>query len=239
MNKRQMSPDIHTFTSLLSACTRDREKGIARVVEIWRDMIASGIKPDLVCYNVLLQCLAMAGIPKEMKKTTDSQLVIPEIRLKELCSILKSETKKEDIKNMKNLKSPSFPVASKASVSLKLFSPTRDVLVLTLHVTESGRRCLDGQSMKNFLQSQRDSGLKPDIHTLCFLSQLSLEWAELLREVGVAERSGDYAGVLPDGGCLRSAACLQAQLGNVEGSEVHVDYRIAGKFGEGFNLVIW
>ena len=226
MGKRQQKPDVNTFTALLSACARDGERGMERVLHAWQEMSACGVEPDLFCYNTLLQCLKEAGIPAGMKCHEHTEVTVPAIITRKLHSLLPPLTPKREFhsqeqkRSRKNLKSAPFSVISKNQVHLNLFG--KSAAPVTIHLTRSGWRWLDVPSVEQILHVLKDGNLKPDIHTLSYLSQMSVDWTVVVRGVGVAssERGVATGQVVPDERCLLSAARLQACLGNNEGTEV-------------------
>ena len=191
MVKRRESPDVTTFTVLLSACARDRQRGMEWVQHIWHEMRASGIEPDLVCYNTLLQCLKEAGISEDLKRHGDTSLVIPAVCTRDLHKLFAqfrsgvdstSLLEKKGEKSRRQLKSASFRVVSIDQVHLHLFGTAP----FLLHISRSGWRFMDSYSVEQFLCAMGEQNLVPDIHTLNHLSQLVVDWAVMVREVGVA-----------------------------------------------------
>ena len=86
MTKRGVAPDVSTFTTLLTTCSLDRERGMGMVEGVWREMMASGISPDLVCYHSLLRCLREAGASGEMGESCEGVIIIPPLDSRELLS---------------------------------------------------------------------------------------------------------------------------------------------------------
>ena len=234
MSKRRQQPDVSTFTALLSACARDKESGMERVMHVWQEMSACGITPDLMCYNTLLQCVREAGIPEDMKQLVDEEVTVPEISVRELHAALthtaernrkKASTLKQKATAKTLLKSSPFTARSRKQLALK-FPGSPDV-AMTIHLTNSGWRWLDSGSVEGFLRAVKDGGLDPDIHTLYLLSLMAVDWTAVLREVGVVERGvakdaevGGARRAVLDDKCVLAAARLQSQLGNGDGAEV-------------------
>lgn len=218
MSKRRQQPDVHTFTALLSVCAHDDKRGMERVPRVWQEMKASGVEPDLVTYNTLLQCLKEAGIPDDLIHHGDLEVTIPAISTQELNSVSSVPDRKGG-RHRSCLRSRTFGVTSKAQVKLHLLGFTS--VSLTLHLT-SGWRWMEHDSVEQFLCLLKDSGLVADIRTLNYLSQMASDWTAVVRDVGVvsSERGVASRPAIPDKWCLLSAARLQAQLGNLEGSEV-------------------
>ncbi len=48
-----LSPDVHTYTSLISGCAYGRQAALAR--ELWRQMEERGIRPNVVTHNAMLK----------------------------------------------------------------------------------------------------------------------------------------------------------------------------------------
>lgn len=62
MAKTYTEPDLCTFGALLLAVGRDRTSGLEVAMRVWSEMLASGLKPDLHSYNMVLQVLRDAGL---------------------------------------------------------------------------------------------------------------------------------------------------------------------------------
>ncbi len=73
MQKAQLLPQAHTFSSLLSAAASDHVTGLVHAQRVWSEMIACGIRPDLQCYSLLLQCLRDAGVPQGMRRAVEKE----------------------------------------------------------------------------------------------------------------------------------------------------------------------
>lgn len=234
MNHRLgQSADVSTFTALLMACSRDRERGMEKVPIVWQEMIACGIVPDIVCFNTLLQCVREAGIPKDMMRNQEQQILIPDINLTNLHTIVGSKsppssqqllpvTKQQSIDG----ESGPFSVLSKVQIRLHLFPGHKP---LAVHVTDDGWRWFDCDNTTTFLCVLTENHLKCSLHTLHHLSHLAVDWATVVKEtiVGVAsEEKGvvndERNAVKPDRRCLNAAIRLQTQLGNIKGTEVRM-----------------
>ena len=237
LGKHQQWPDVGTFTALLAACSREGERGLERVEQVWREMSVIGVEPDLVCFNTLLQCVKEAGIPRDMQRQDNVAVVIPALNSEKLHSIWENASsqmatdgvtghvEKTDPLSKKN--APDFRVVSKCQVQLRLFEPKSPPW--TVHVFNSGWRWLDSEGVARFLDQLKQRDLEPNIQTLNHLSQMAADWVTMVREVGVAcNKVGvarDEVGVamrhvVPDKRCLVAAVRLQALLGNAKGAEV-------------------
>ena len=71
MTKRGVAPDVSTFTTLLTTCSLDRERGMGMVEGVWREMMASGISPDLVCYHLCEGRLLSLAVRRRANRYTN------------------------------------------------------------------------------------------------------------------------------------------------------------------------
>lgn len=105
---RQLPLDVDTYGSLMSLCTSNKESGLLEAIKLYKEMINSGIKPNLGIYRNLLHCVRFCGVgtqkhlekmlkhlPKSIHETENesNQTGIPE---KELPTVSNSSQKAID-----------------------------------------------------------------------------------------------------------------------------------------------
>ena len=209
--RRGESPDISTFTALLAACSLDSERGLEKTEQVWREMTALQVSPDLVCYHTLLKCLRTAGIPQDMRETAETEVVIPTVDMRELLSVVpeisgncdslfetgQGITSEKIVKSeggggggggRSNVRSSPFKTVSNSRATLRLFGSRGSPL--TLHMTGSGWRWLDQEGVALVLSAMREGGVAPDGQTLYLLSKMAVDWPSLVREVVGGASSG-------------------------------------------------
>lgn len=69
-------PDLHTFSFLLMAACEDGEEGLERGLQVWQEMSACGLQPDLYSYNLMLRCYRDGGIPQGLLQPVDTEDII-------------------------------------------------------------------------------------------------------------------------------------------------------------------
>ena len=65
-------PDLHTFSFLLMAACEDVEEGLERGLQVWQEMSACGLQPDLYSYNLMLRCYRDGGIPEGLLQPVET-----------------------------------------------------------------------------------------------------------------------------------------------------------------------
>ena len=69
-------PDLLTFSFLLMAACEDGEEGLDRGLQVWQEMSACGLQPDLYSYNLMLRCYRDGGIPQGLLQPISSNDII-------------------------------------------------------------------------------------------------------------------------------------------------------------------
>lgn len=69
-------PDLLTFSFLLMAACEDDEEGLDRGLQVWQEMTACHLQPDLYSYNLMLRCYRDGGIPQGLLQPIGSENVI-------------------------------------------------------------------------------------------------------------------------------------------------------------------
>lgn len=74
-----VTPDVYTFTSLISICAQSTHTGSKKGFQLWDDMINMGIKPSLVTYTALLKlCIACKkGDPNQIYESLLNHGLVP------------------------------------------------------------------------------------------------------------------------------------------------------------------
>ena len=206
MLKLNLSPDIHTFGSLLLVAAKDPETGIELAQRIWSEMLASGFQPDLYSYNLMLQCLRDAGVPSTRQASRAGGE-------KTASKTTRSEKKRKDDSAKENREKSAITGDTERSVEAKWqvqirLSPS---LSITLCLGGRGLRWLGKGDVGRLLGAMEGEGLKPDIRTFHLLASLTLDCGSLLEEMR-------GRGVAPDDRFMVAAIRTQAQLG---GAKVH------------------
>ena len=204
MIRRGESPDVFTFSLLLSALSRDRERGLEKVEQLWREMVAMGTHPDLRCYQSLLRCLREAGAPGEMREWGDVKLSVSPQNSSSDISLVSEYSRSEfsesdltekvtefccrsnkkshvamDGARISGKRSELVSVVSHSRVKLRLFS--NEIAPLTLQMTKSDWRFMDADNVARLLSAMKRGGVAPDKLTLDILSKMTIEWVGVAR----------------------------------------------------------
>ena len=189
-------PDLLTFSFLLMAACEDDEEGLDRGLQVWQEMAACCLQPDLYSYNLMLRCYRDGGIPQGLLQPIGSESII----VSEQDGRLKC-----DVEGAVGY----VPLHLTKQHSLQLFLSTK------------GERWLEEGDVKHFLSvmAMPQSEVAPDIKTfqllLGLLRSLPLSrdhffW-KILKENGVE----------PDLQLMNSLVELQATNGdNLNGAKV-------------------
>ena len=220
MLKMNVSPDIQTFGSLLSAASKDPERGLEKAQRVWSEMLASNFSPDLYSYNLLLRCLRDAGIPESMKEPAMVEKGIPmitESRLRNATSNYSKERVKQSVGTDVSLTGRDKGengfveivgiIESTAVVHFTL-SPGHQ---LTLYIDPKGLRWVDEVET---IAALKQAKTRLDIRTFHLLASLVVDSGYLLQKIATRR------GVEPDSRFMVAAIRMQAQLRNIEGAKV-------------------
>lgn len=88
-SKLAMEPDHCTFGGLLLAVGKDKTKGVEMAQQVWKEMKASRLQPDLYTFNIVLQILrdaGLGGLMDQSPKVTDvyEERVISQFSINEI-----------------------------------------------------------------------------------------------------------------------------------------------------------
>lgn len=239
MSKVGVAPDVHTYSGLLLASTRDRVGGMIVAQRVWQEMGGLSCKPDMYIYNLLLQCLRDAGLEgSHVYKTTDQSDLkrIPHLDL--ACDVKRTHKHSVVSKNVENrcteMKQLTNDNRMSQFISVRRtekfdFVLTRDQkLTLNLgYVIKSNTpkepphdqgkvlpiRWLEEHSVDILFHSLKIERLRPDIRLFNLLIQLVLDPSPVLKRMEVC-------GIALDERVILTAVKLQARLGSVEGARV-------------------
>ena len=64
MQAQGCTPDVVTFTALISACERSGQWHMA--LQAFQEMLAQGCKPDAIVYNAIIDALWQTGRGQEL-----------------------------------------------------------------------------------------------------------------------------------------------------------------------------
>ena len=60
LQEHEITPDIQTYSMLLTACEKDKDRSASKALRVVEEMKVRGLKPDTVIYNLLLKVLRNA-----------------------------------------------------------------------------------------------------------------------------------------------------------------------------------
>ena len=214
MVNKSMNPDPHTFSSLLLAAAHNKEGGFEAGQRAWSEMIASGIQPDLHCFNVLLQCVRDSGISPNVLERVGEE--------------------KRSITLKLNYDDDGSAVCQDDSITIKLhvsgvagfsLGDGSKLMVHLGHVEGKARgvrgptiRWLETEDIEMLFTLLKKLKLQPEIITFHILAHLSFDPSLLMREMAKLKRRG----VIPDSRFMVAAIKMQALLGNLTGAKVCV-----------------
>ena len=216
MLNKHMTPDPHTFSSLLLAAAHNKEDGFEAGQRAWSEMIASGVQPDLHCFNVLLQCVRDGGIgPAVLERVSEENRSVA-LKLNLDFADDDSIMSRDDSVNIE------LCVSGVATFTLGQGNRLR---VYLGHVEGKRRgptiRWLEAEDIKMLFALLKELKLRPEIRTFHLLAHLTFEPSFLMREMAKLKRR-----VIPDGRFMVAAIKMQALLGNLSGAKVHADQPI-------------
>ena len=225
MLKVGVEPGIATFGSLLFAASKDYVTGLVRAQRVWSEMIASGLSPDLQCYNLLLLCFreCCTNVPDSMKVVVAPASSVDEDDHGEegddgLPSSLgdggKDSERTEDsvASSLGDEGKDSERMARKEEqVLLPFYLDLTQTRKLVLCLGRKDLRWLDDVSV--LLDIFNESEMKPDIRTFHLLAYLVLDNGYLVSEM-------EKRGVSPDSKFMVASIRMQAQHGNITEAKV-------------------
>ncbi|KPP68919.1 pentatricopeptide repeat-containing protein 1, mitochondrial-like, partial [Scleropages formosus] len=154
------SLNLETFNFLLMGCIKDKDQGFRLILQVWRQMLKSGIKPDSHSYNLLLRAARDCGIGDPADHVSHD--VISQFTpLND-----KNTVPMESGERKFSLTSESFPNL------LDLRVNNTNVVSLGNVTTASDRLALIG-NMEGFLRKMDSDGLAPNIKTLTLLADVT------------------------------------------------------------------
>uniref|UniRef100_A0A8C6SNK5 Pentatricopeptide repeat domain 1 n=1 Tax=Neogobius melanostomus TaxID=47308 RepID=A0A8C6SNK5_9GOBI len=191
-----------TFHYLLMGCVKDKDNGFRLSLQIWRQMLKSGILPDSKNYTLLLRAARDCGIgdpalasavllkpvkdhTRETKKGTLLSVNLVDIDILEKQLFIQSETQKPNPSIRQDgavIKfSDHHTELPPANIEQSLSGPNlldvfegKSAGVVSLCAAEntSDRLALIGGA-QGFLQNMESRGLKPDVKTLTLLADMA------------------------------------------------------------------
>uniref|UniRef100_A0A8C9WWH9 Pentatricopeptide repeat domain 1 n=1 Tax=Scleropages formosus TaxID=113540 RepID=A0A8C9WWH9_SCLFO len=177
------SLNLETFNFLLMGCIKDKDQGFRLILQVWRQMLKSGIKPDSHSYNLLLRAARDCGVgdpavasalllkgeeklfPKLKKLgTTGSRKGTLTVNI-DVDALEKQLFADKDAGGLEGT-DESFPNL------LDLRVNNTNVVSLGNVTTASDRLALIG-NMEGFLRKMDSDGLAPNIKTLTLLADVT------------------------------------------------------------------
>ena len=73
--KMLLKPDLCTFGGLLMTMSKDQSRGMTMAQGVWSEIKKAELKPDLYCYNMLLQVLRDGGLEDSVEGEAQSPLM--------------------------------------------------------------------------------------------------------------------------------------------------------------------
>lgn len=215
MINKNMSPDPHTFSSLLLAAARDKEGGFEAGQRAWSEMIASGVQPDLHCVNILLQCLRDGGINLSLLERVKEEKRSITLKLDLADFVHKGST-------LSQSDSATVKLCVSGVVSFSLGHGSR----LRVHlgnvegkarggVRGPAVRWLEVEDVEMLFELMKGLKLRPEIRTFHLLAHLTFDPSFLMREMVKLKKR-----VVPDSRFIVASIKMQAFLGNLVGAKV-------------------
>ena len=198
MSSQHLSPDLHTFGTLLQAASKDVRGGLEKAQRVWSEMTTrDDITPDALCYNLLLLCMREAGIPSSMRKP------LPEAA--------KEEGEKEP-RTRKVVSSPPRGVLAADAKEIATFAlPSGHKIHLCLG--KWGERWLTGEDTLGLLGAMKKAGLSPDVRTFNLLIGLAQDTECVLKAM-------EEAKIPPDRKFWIATIRSLALRGDIQGAKV-------------------
>ena len=237
MSKMHSEPDLCTFGALLLAVGKDKTRGLGVAKRVWSEMLASGHRPDLYSYNMMLQILRDAGLEGVVSedKGQPQKRVIPVINVEKLPERFDSkgkvggaklEERTKETDNKKNADSSTWLAGDtvnkivlhlRGKVNFEL-CPGHSLELCVGSLQRAGpvtTRWLEQHSIETLYSAIKQTcHLKPDMHTFHLLVHLTLDPSHLL--VTMRERK-----IFPDNKFMVAAVTQQArQLQSLQGAKV-------------------
>ena len=198
MRAQRLSPDLHTFGTLLQAASKDVQGGLEKAQAVWSELSTRrDVVPDVLCYNLLLLCMREAGIPSSMRKP------LPEER---------EDGTTKATRTRKVVSSPPRGVLAASAKEVATFAlPSGHKIHLCLG--KWGERWLTAEDTLGLLAAVKKAGLEPDVKTFSLLVGLSLDTECVLKAM-------EEAGVTPDRKFWIATIRSLALRGNLQGARV-------------------
>ena len=218
MVKVGTKPDLHTYSSLLLASSKDGRGGLLVAQRVWEEMMSSGHKPDLHCFNLLLQCLRDGGLEGMQTEVTEEVVYVPVIEVPSHDIVQVAPQKPSSTIKGAGLKSPPICVKQTGSFNFNL-SRSQSLRVslgsMAANTSKGAVRWLDRVGVHTLFEKMKSLNLKPDIRLFHLLVQLVLSPNKVLRQM-------ERCGVRPDERVMVAAVRAQSRLGNLAGGKVSI-----------------
>ena len=212
MIKVGTEPDLHTYSSLLLASSKDSKGGLLVAQRVWEEMTSSGHKPDLHCFNLLLQCLRDGGLEGTQTRAIEEVVYVPAV---DVPSHVQETSRASDSAARLII---NYPISVQQTESFNFNLSRHHSLTISLGsvaggTSKSSLRWLDRISVQTLFENMTGVDVKPDIRLFHLLLQLVLSPNTALRYM-------EGCGVRLDERVVVAAVRAQSRLGNLAGGKV-------------------